>query len=125
MGTRFYASKEAQAHPLAKQRIVEATGDDTARSIVFDISRQNRWPGPYTGRVLRNAHAERWLGRETELMENIDEQSQHYRDARERGDFDIAAVIAGESVGLVHDIPSAAEIVDRVVRQAASLLRER
>jgi nitronate monooxygenase len=123
MGTRFYASQEAQAHPAAKQRIVEATGDDTARSIVFDISRQNLWPEPYTGRVLRNAHAERWLGREADLRKNIDEEGQRYREARERGDFDVAGVIAGEAVGLVHDLPSASEIVDRVVREAEALLR--
>jgi nitronate monooxygenase len=123
MGTRFYASQEAQAHPAAKQRIVQATGDDTARSIVFDISRQNLWPEPYTGRVLRNAHAERWLGREADLRKNIDEEGQRYREARERGDFDVAGVIAGEAVGLVHDLPSASEIVDRVVREAEALLR--
>ena len=34
MGTRFYASEEAQGHPEAKRRIVEASGDDTLRSIV-------------------------------------------------------------------------------------------
>jgi nitronate monooxygenase len=123
MGTRFYASQEAQGHPAAKQRIVEATGDNTARSIVFDISRQNLWPEPYTGRVLRNAHAERWLGREADLKRNIDEEAQRYREARERGDFDVAGVIAGEAVGLIHDLPSASEIVDRVVGQAETLLR--
>jgi nitronate monooxygenase len=125
MGTRFYASQEAQAHPAAKQRVVDATGDDTARSIVFDISRQNIWPEPYTGRVLRNAHAARWLGREAELKERMEEEAQGYRDARERGDFDIAGVFAGEAAGLIHDLPSAAEIVERVVRQAETLLRGR
>jgi nitronate monooxygenase len=125
MGTRFYASQEAQAHPAAKQRVVDATGDDTARSIVFDISRQNLWPEPYTGRVLRNAHAERWVGRETELRKSIGEEAEHYREARERGDFDIAAVVAGESAGLIHDLPTAGEIVNRVVRQAEALLRGR
>jgi nitronate monooxygenase len=74
---------------------------------------------------VRNAHAERWLGRETELKKNIDEEAQRYKEARERGDFDVAGVIAGEAVGLIHDLPSAAEIVGRVVRQAESLLRER
>lgn len=41
MGTRFYASQEAEGHPAAKQRIVDASGDSTVRSIVFDISRRN------------------------------------------------------------------------------------
>jgi nitronate monooxygenase len=121
MGTRFYASQEAQGHPDAKQRIVEAGGDDTVRSIVFDISRRNVWPSPYTGRVIRNAHAERWFGRELELMRHP-EEAQRYREAREQGDFDIAAVIAGEAVGLIHDVLPAAEIVNRVVREAEALL---
>ena len=122
MGTRFYASQEAQADAAAKRRIVEAGGDDTLRSIVFDITRQNVWPSPYTGRVLRNAHAERWFGREAELRESIAAEAQRYAEARAAGDFDIAAVIAGEAVGLVRDIPPAAEIVDRVVREAEALL---
>ena len=56
MGTRFYASLEAEGHPEAKQRIVAAQGGQTVRSIVFDLSRRNRWPAPYTGRVLRNLY---------------------------------------------------------------------
>jgi nitronate monooxygenase len=122
MGTRFYASEEAQAHAAAKERVLAATGDDTVRSIVFDLSRQYIWPEPYTGRVLRNAHAERWLGRETELKERVTEEAQRYREARERGDFDVAAVVAGEAAGLIHDLPSAGEVVERVVREAEALL---
>jgi nitronate monooxygenase len=122
MGTRFYASEEAQANPAAKERVLAATGDDTVRSIVFDLSRQYIWPEPYTGRVLRNAHAERWLGRETELKDRVTEEAQRYREARERGDFDVAAVVAGEAAGLIHDLPSAGEVVERVVREAEALL---
>jgi nitronate monooxygenase len=44
MDTRFYASQESAGAPGAKERIREATGDDTLRSIVFDISRRNVWP---------------------------------------------------------------------------------
>jgi nitronate monooxygenase len=125
MGTRFYASEEAQGHPEAKRRIVTATGDGTVRSIIFDISRRNIWPAPYTGRVIRNEHSERWLGREEQLMQCIDEEAQRYAEARERGDFDTAAVIAGEAVGLIHDLPPAAEIVERIVSEASSLLTRR
>src|SRR5215207_6177188 len=125
MGTRFYASQEAQGHPEAKQRIVEASGDDTLRSIVFDISRRNIWPQPYTGRVIRNRHAEQWYGRETELLEQQEEEANRYGEAREHGNFDVAAVIAGEAVGLIRDAPPAAEIVARIVREAETLLSRR
>ena len=46
----------------AKRRIVEAEGGQTVRSIVFDLSRRIQWPVPYTGRLLRNRHADTWLG---------------------------------------------------------------
>jgi nitronate monooxygenase len=91
MGTRFYASQEANGHPEAKRRIVAAEGGETVRSIVFDLSRRIRWPEGYTGRLLRNRHAEKWVGRERELEERIDEVSREYSAARERGEFDVAA----------------------------------
>jgi nitronate monooxygenase len=122
MGTRFYASQEAAGAQAAKERIRETTGDDTLRSIVFDLSRRNVWPAPFTGRCLRNAYADRWFGREIELMRHLDEESAKYAAAREAGDFDIAAVIAGEGAGLIHDIPSAHEIVGHVVHEALALL---
>lgn len=121
MGTRFYASQEAAGRNTAKQRIVTADGSETLRSIVFDISRQNVWPHPFTGRCLVNAHTERWLGREQELMRRADVLA-GFATARETGDFDMAPVIAGEVAGLVHDIPSATQIVQRTVAQAERLL---
>ncbi|MFI5102541.1 MAG: NAD(P)H-dependent flavin oxidoreductase [Terriglobales bacterium] len=125
MGTRFYASQEAAGAQAAKERIREATGDDTLRSIVFDLSRRNVWPAPFTGRCLRNAHADRWLGREIELMRHLDEESPKYVVAREAGDFDIAAVVAGEAAGLIHDIPSAHAVIERVMQEAVALFARR
>jgi nitronate monooxygenase len=122
LGTRFYATTEAAGARAAKERIRAATGDDTLRSIVFDISRRNVWPAPFTGRCLRNAHAERWFGREVELLRHQEEEAGHYAAARSAEDFDVAAVIAGESSGLVRDIPSAREVVERIVREASTLL---
>ncbi|MBV8214213.1 MAG: nitronate monooxygenase [Verrucomicrobia bacterium] len=122
MGTRFYASQESAGVQRAKERICSATGDDTLRSIVFDISRHNVWPAPFTGRCLRNAHADRWFGLEVELMRRLDQESAKYAAAREAGDFDIAAVIAGESVGLIHDIPSVRDVFEGVMDEASTLL---
>jgi nitronate monooxygenase len=122
MGTRFYASEEAEGHPEAKRRIVAAESGQTVRSIVFDLSRRNRWPAPYTGRVLRNRHTETWLGREADLEAQMERVGAEYAAARERGDFDVAAVIAGEACGLIHDIPPAGEIVNRIVADAERLI---
>jgi nitronate monooxygenase len=122
LGTRFYASQEAAGFAVAKERIVRGTGDQTVRGILFDIARRNVWPAPYTGRLLRNQFSEKWRGREAELLQHQNQEAENYSEAREKGDFDIAGVIAGEAVDLIADIPPAAEIVDRVVNQATVLL---
>ena len=76
LGTRLYASQEAAGHERAKARMVAATGDDTVRGLIFDISRQNLWPLPFTGRCLDNAHSQRWRGREIELMQALGREAQ-------------------------------------------------
>src|SRR4051794_13108129 len=105
-----------------KERIVGASGDRTVRGILFDIARRNVWPAPYTGRVLQNDFSERWRGREAELLHDQDEEAATYAQARAAGNFDTAAVIAGEGVDLIRDIPPAAEVLDRMGREAEILL---
>lgn len=123
MGTRFYATREAAIASEAKARVQRATGDETARGLVFDIVRKRVWPAPFTGRCLRNSLLEHWTGRELELLHRAEEEHAKYLAAREAGNFDIAAVIAGEAAGLVRDIPSAREVVQRVSRDAEALLK--
>ena len=122
LGTRFYASQEADGAEEAKRRICAATGGSTTRGIIFDMSRNNVWPAPFTGRCLINDHVRRWTGRELELLQNVGAVAVEYAAARAAGNFDVAAVIAGEAVGLIHDIPPAAEIVDRIVTEADQIL---
>jgi len=122
VGTRFYASQDAAGLPAAKKRMVTATGDRTIRSILLDIARRNVWPAPYSGRVLQNDFSEKWRGREADLLQHQDEEAARYATARAAGDFDTAAVIAGEVVDLITDIPSAAEIVQRMTTSATRLL---
>lgn len=122
VGTRFYATQEAAGFAAAKERIVTASGDGTIRGILFDIARRNVWPAPYGGRVLRNEFSERWRGREAELLQHQAEEAARYDKARTAGDFDTAAVIAGEGVDMISDIPPAAEVVERMVKEASTLL---
>jgi nitronate monooxygenase len=122
LGTRFYASVEADAAEPAKKLICAATGADTIRGVVLDLSRQIFWPAPFTGRSLVNDHVRRWTGREVELLQNLDTVVADYAAARAAGNFDVAGVFAGESVGLIHDIAPAAEIVDRIVTEAEQTL---
>ena len=67
LGTRFYASQECDGAEEAKRRICAATSGNSVRGIIFDLSRNNVWPAPFTGRCLINDHARRWMGREVEL----------------------------------------------------------
>jgi nitronate monooxygenase len=122
LGTRFYASQEADGAEEAKRRICAATGGSTTRGIIFDMSRNNVWPAPFTGRCLINDHARRWTGRELELLQNVGAVAAEYAAAKAAGNFDVAAVIVGAAVGLIHDIPPAAEIVDRIVTEAEQIL---
>ena len=125
LGTRFYASQEADGAEEAKTIICEAKSGSTVRSIIFDLSRNNVWPAPFNGRCLINDHARRWMGREVELLQNVNSVAVEYAAAKAKGNFEIAAVIAGEAVGLIHDVPPAAEIVDRIVTEADQILRGR
>ena len=125
LGTRFYASIEADGAEEAKRLICSANGGETVRGVVFDWSRQLLWPAPFTARTLINEHLQNWTGREIELMQRADQVAADYAVAKAAGNFAIAAVFAGESVGLIHDIPPAAEIVDRIVTEAGQILNGR
>jgi len=125
LGTRFYASQECDGADEAKKRICAANSGSTVRGIIFDLSRNNVWPAPFNGRCLINDHARRWMGRELELLQNVNTVVTEYAAARAAGNFDVAAVIAGESVGLIHDIPPAADIIDRIVTEADQIINGR
>src|SRR3954453_20789472 len=125
LGTRFYASQECDGAEEAKKRICATSSGNSVRSIIFDPSRNNVWPAPFNGRCLINDHTRRWIGREVELLQNVSTVAAEYAAAKAAGNFDIAAVIAGEAVGLIHDIPPAAEIVDRIVTEADQILNGR
>jgi nitronate monooxygenase len=125
LGTRFYASQEADGAIEAKRRICAAKAGETVRSVIFDFSRNIVWPAPFTGRCLLNDHARRWMGREIELLQQGHVIAPDYLEARAAGNFDVAAVIAGEAVGLIHDIPPAADVVVRIADEADQILQGR
>lgn len=115
VGTRFLAANESLAAPRAKQRLVEANGDSTVRTTVFDIVRgyDAGWAG-ITGRALRNRFTGNWHGREQQLKEKLPLERKAYLEAAERQDFDTALIFAGEGVDLIDEVLPAAEIVERI-----------
>jgi nitronate monooxygenase len=90
---------------------------------VFDIVRGAPWPKIYPGRALRNAFSAHWSGREDELATDQPEQEKAYL-ATAADDFATRVVWAGEGVDLVHGIPTASAIIERIISQAVATLTE-
>jgi nitronate monooxygenase len=114
LGTRFLAAEESLVAPEAKQRVVEANGDATLRTTVFDIIRGYDWPDGITARALRNAFSGKWHGKEDDLKKALGKEKPVYEEAVRRRDFDTALVFAGEGIDLIDAVLPAAEIVKRI-----------
>jgi nitronate monooxygenase len=121
MGTRFTATRESLWDQAMKAATLAAGGDQTEQTRVFDVVRGAPWPAIYPGRVLRNAFSALWNGREEELAADQPAQEKAWL-ATAADDFSTRVVWAGEGVDLIGDIPSAAEIIQRIVAQAAETL---
>jgi len=122
VGSRLWASQEADVSPRMHAAALAASGDDTIRSQVMDLARKLDWPRRYTARVLRNPYIARWHGREAELMAVADAEAAKYRKAWAEGDPEGSNTFVGEVVGLIADIPPAGEVIRRMVAEAESRL---
>lgn len=134
IGTRFLASNEVAIHPHYRERLLQATEDDTVYlEQLFDIG----WPrAPH--RVLRNSTVAAWeaAGRpakgkrpgEGEVVATSKSRGeivryQIYTPAADAdGDIDALSLWAGQSVALVHKIQPAAEIVREIDSEARAIL---
>ena len=122
MGSRLWASAESLASQAAVHTALQAHGDDTARSAVFDVLRRKHWPAPYDFRALRNPLHRAWEDRVEALRASPDAARADYDAGVAAGDFSRAHVTVGEAVGLIHDAPAAAELIARITLQAQALL---
>ncbi|MGB5810670.1 MAG: nitronate monooxygenase family protein [Polyangiales bacterium] len=122
MGTRFIATKEAPVHENVKQAIVAATELDT-RLVMRPLRN--------TERVLNNAAVERLLEKEKELGADlkfehiINEVAGVYPRIMLEGDMDAGAWSCGMVAGLIHDIPTCQELIDRIMTEADQLIQRR
>jgi NAD(P)H-dependent flavin oxidoreductase YrpB (nitropropane dioxygenase family) len=82
------------------------------------------WPGAMS-RSRRNRFIARWAGREWALRQARAEAFAGVQAARKNGDTEEAVLSMGQDAGLIHDIPSAAEIVGRIVAEAEHILTGR
>jgi nitronate monooxygenase len=122
MGSRFWATQESLVHANAKARVVAATGDETIRTSVYDIVRQKAWPAGYTGRLMRNDFIEKWHGQEEKLRAMQADELVKVENAAKNGDYDVANVTVGESIGMIRDLPRAGDVVRRIVDEASACL---
>ncbi len=119
MGTRFIATREAPVHDNVKQAILEATELDT-RLIMRPLRN--------TERVLSNAAVERLLEKERRLGESIGfedilaEVVGVYPRVMGDGDMDAGAWSCGMVAGLIHDIPTCRELIERIMAEAEELI---
>ncbi len=111
LGTRLYASTEAIDVDEAKHRLVECGGDDTVRSVVYDIARGPEWPEGYSGRSLRTSLTDRWVGHESEMRTRRTEMEQLHQRAAAEDDLSVRVVWAGEGLDGITAIESATTIV--------------
>jgi NAD(P)H-dependent flavin oxidoreductase YrpB (nitropropane dioxygenase family) len=123
-GTRFLATPEASIPQSYKRVIVEADGHNTVVTEIPDVANGVVWPGAYA-RVDRNRFIQAWVGREGELRSRQADVAAAVGGALAAGDVDEAIVYMGQTVGLIDSIEPAAAVVERIVNEATSLLRER
>jgi nitronate monooxygenase len=122
VGTRFWATPEALVSPRAQRRAIQAGGDDTVRTRVYDVVRQLDWPAEYTLRALRNSFLDAWHGNEAELSAALPGAADAFYKSTVAEDYDTAAIIVGEAVGRVGQVRPAADIVADMVADATRIL---
>jgi NAD(P)H-dependent flavin oxidoreductase YrpB (nitropropane dioxygenase family) len=124
LGTRFMATPEAPIHANFKQAIVDSDGHDTVLTEIPDLASQRVWPGAMS-RAQRNKFIERWAGREWTLRQNASEVGKQVAAARAAGDIDNASLSFGQDAGLIDSIKSVKEVVQEIVAEAETILKER
>lgn len=121
MGTRFCATKEAPIHHRVKQLLVDQ--DERHTNLIFRSLRN-------TGRVSKNSVSDKVV----DILKSPEATFQDVshlvkgadgRVALETGDLDAGLIWAGQIQGLIHDIPSCEELLQRIMSDANAVIQER
>jgi len=121
MGTRFMATKEAPIHENVKKQIV--ANDERATNLIFRTMHN-------TARVAKNAISDEVVAIERRGNAKFEDVKELVAGTRggsvlDKGEMDYGIWSAGQTQGLIHDIPSCAELVARIVTEAESIIRNR
>jgi len=122
MGTRFMCTVEAPIHANIKKAIVEASEDDTELVL-------RRWRN--TSRLFKNKITVEVVKIEKESQTGKFEEvqplmsGQRGRQVFQNGDKDFGVWTAGQVIGLIHDVPTCAELVERIENEALETLQSK
>jgi NAD(P)H-dependent flavin oxidoreductase YrpB (nitropropane dioxygenase family) len=120
MGTRFCATQEAPIHDAFKQRMVAF--DERQTVLIFRTLKN-------TARVARNAISEQVLAMEAEGAKFEDIRhlvvGARGREGLEKGDLDHGIWTSGLVQGLIHDVPTVKQLIDRIVTDAQTIITQR
>jgi nitronate monooxygenase len=121
MGTRFCATAEAPIHSRVKQMLVD--NDERGTNLIFRSLRN-------TARVGKNSVSDKVVEILRRPDAKFEDVAQLVRGAQGRvlledGDLDAGLVWAGQVQGLIHDIPTVAELIDRIMREAVEIIERR
>ena len=122
MGTRFMATKEAPIHENVKKALVAASELDT-RLVMRPLRN--------TERVLRNAatdallEKERTLGASLKFEDIIEQVAGVYPKIMKDGAMDAGVWSCGMVAGLIRDVPTVKELIDRIMAEADAIIHQR
>ena len=121
MGTRFMATKEAPIHQKVKEQIV--SNDERGTNLIFRTLHN-------TARVAKNAISDEVVTIEKRGNATFEDIKHLVAGTRggvvlDTGDMDAGIWSAGQTQGLIHDIPSCEELVARIVSEAEGIIRNR
>jgi NADH:quinone reductase (non-electrogenic) len=123
MGTRFLATRDCNVHPNIYQMLLEKKENDTVlglKTLLGDYGLQVR---ALRNNIMRRIEeVEKTGGDFSELLPLI--SGQRARKVWQDGNAEEAMLTVGQSVGRIHDIPSVAELVQRIVAEAEEVLRK-
>ena len=122
MGTRFIATKEAPVHQNVKEALVAASELDT-ELIMRPLRNTERVLA--NGAVQKILEKEKALGEEIQITDIMDEVAGVYPKIMQEGPMDAGAWSCGMVAGLIHDIPTCKELVERIVSDAEEIIKSR
>lgn len=122
MGTRFIATKEAPVHDNVKQAILAAKETDT-RLVMRPLGNTERvLNNPATQKLLEK---ENRLGKTIKFEDIIDEVAGVYPRVMTQGLVDTGVWSCGMVAGLIHDIPTCKQLIDRIMSEARQIIQNR